>query len=64
MGDATGSGASTRLAKARSRRAKTLKTVRHSSSSASGQETEVARLIAASANAAARPTRFKSLFRD
>src|SRR5262249_55923547 len=36
--------ASSRLAKARSRRAKTLKAVRHSSSSVSGQETEVARL--------------------
>jgi GAF domain-containing protein len=36
--------ASSKLAKARSRKAKTLKAVRHSSSSASGQETEVARL--------------------
>jgi hypothetical protein len=36
--------ASSKLAKARSRRAKTLKVVRHGSSSASGQETEVARL--------------------
>src|SRR5215813_7899537 len=36
--------ASTKLANARSRKAKTLKAVRHSSSSASGQETEIARL--------------------
>src|SRR5499425_619766 len=36
--------ASSRLANARSRKAKTLKVGRHSSSSASGQETEVARL--------------------
>src|SRR6516225_705506 len=36
--------ASSKLPKARSRRAKTLKAVRHSSSSASGQETEVVRL--------------------
>jgi two-component system, NtrC family, sensor kinase len=36
--------ASSKLANARSRKAKTLKAVRHSSSSASGQETEVARL--------------------
>src|SRR5215470_6126788 len=36
--------ASSKLAKARSRRAKTLKVVRHSGSSASGPETEVARL--------------------
>jgi two-component system NtrC family sensor kinase len=36
--------ASSKLAKARSRKAKTLKAVRHSSSSASDQETEVARL--------------------
>ncbi len=36
--------ASSKLAKARSRKAKTLKAVRHSSSSASSQETEVARL--------------------
>src|SRR5215468_6120399 len=36
--------ASSKLAKARSRKAKTLKAVRHSSSSASGQETEIARL--------------------
>src|SRR5262249_27445087 len=38
------SGASSKLAKARSHKAKTLKPVRHSSSSASGQETEVVRL--------------------
>src|SRR5215472_3263233 len=38
------SGASSKLAKARSHKAKTLKPVRHSSSSASGQETESARL--------------------
>jgi GAF domain-containing protein len=36
--------ASSKLANAQSRKAKTLKAVRHSSSSASGQETEVARL--------------------
>jgi signal transduction histidine kinase/putative methionine-R-sulfoxide reductase with GAF domain len=36
--------ASSKLANARSRKAKTLKAVRHSSSSASGQETEVAQL--------------------
>ena len=36
--------ASTKPAKARSRKAKTLKVVRHSSSSDSGQETEIARL--------------------
>ena len=36
--------ASSKLAKARGRKAKTLKAVRHSSSSAAGQETEVARL--------------------
>src|SRR5215467_9635868 len=36
--------ASSKLAKARSRKAKTLKLVRHSSPSVSGQETEVARL--------------------
>jgi class 3 adenylate cyclase/putative methionine-R-sulfoxide reductase with GAF domain len=36
--------ASSKVATARSRKAKTLKAVRHSSSSASGQETEVARL--------------------
>jgi two-component system, NtrC family, sensor kinase len=36
--------ASSKLPNARSRKAKTLKAVRHSSSSASGQETEVARL--------------------
>src|SRR5215831_18986881 len=36
--------ASSKLANARSRKAKTLKAVRHSSSSASGQETEIARL--------------------
>src|SRR6516162_8183381 len=36
--------ASSKPTKARSRKAKTLKAVRHSSSSASGQETEVARL--------------------
>src|SRR6516162_1472691 len=35
--------ASSKLTKARSRKAKTLKAVRHNSSSASGQETEVAR---------------------
>jgi GAF domain-containing protein len=35
---------SSKVATARSRKAKTLKAVRHSSSSASGQETEVARL--------------------
>src|SRR5215467_9184767 len=39
-----GSRACSKVAKARRRRAKTLKAVRHSSSSASGQETEVARL--------------------
>src|SRR5262249_27153588 len=38
------SGASSKLAKARSHKAKTLKPVRHSTSSASGQKTEVARL--------------------
>jgi two-component system, NtrC family, sensor kinase len=36
--------ASSKLANAQSRKEKTLKAVRHSSSSASGQETEVARL--------------------
>ena len=36
--------ASRKVATARSRKAKTLKAVRHNSSSASGQETEVARL--------------------
>jgi hypothetical protein len=36
--------ANSKLAKARSRKAKTLKAVRHSSPSASGQETEVVRL--------------------
>jgi hypothetical protein len=36
--------ASSKVANARSRKAKTLETVRHSSSSASGEETEVARL--------------------
>jgi hypothetical protein len=36
--------ASSKLAKARSRKAKTLKAVRHTSSSASGQETAVVRL--------------------
>ena len=44
MGDATRSRASRKVATARSRKAKTLKAVRHSSSSASGQETKVARL--------------------
>jgi hypothetical protein len=36
--------ASSKVATARSRKAKTLKAVRHGSSSASGQETEVVRL--------------------
>jgi len=39
--------ASRKVATARSRKAKTLKAVRHNSSSASGQETEVARLTRA-----------------
>jgi nuclear transport factor 2 (NTF2) superfamily protein len=43
MGDATALQASSKVAAARSRKAKTLKAVRHSGSSVDRQETEVAR---------------------